>query len=393
MKIKVKYILTHTIQYFVPLIQRLARCEEIELKVIFGTDAGSASYFDQGFGRQITWDLPLLEGYDYSVLRPGAPLGKGLMGVRGDGVTRFLSPRDTDVIIVHGWSSHLNFTAIMAGLARGIPVLYRADTHARVKSRSAFKHIKPLVINPLFRRFAGLLAIGTWNRQYYLGLGVKPERIFHVPYSIDTDLFQRGAPDPADSRARKQAIGLAPGSFRVIFSGKFMALKRAEDIIEAVARMPSCRRTEVIFVGDGALRPSLEKLARDKGVRAHFLGFCNQQELPALYRLADVIVLPSDDEAWGLVINEAMTCGLAALVSDMVGCGPDLVIEGKTGSIFKVGDTEAMARYLEKMATDPEYLQGLKQGALEHIKAFSIDRTLEGYLEAIRTVRARKAGA
>ncbi|HUT53013.1 MAG TPA: glycosyltransferase family 4 protein [bacterium] len=390
MPIKVKYVNTHVIQYLAPLIQRLAALEGIELKVIYGTDAGALTYYDRDFGKEIAWDRPLLTGYKYSVLHPGAPLRGGFMGIKGYGLAKLLSPRDTDVVIVHGCYNHLYLMATLTALARNIPLLYRTETHALIKSRPAFKFLKPLFLHPLFRRVDGHLAIGTLNRQYYLDLGVRPERIFWAPYSIDTAFFGHQTLTPADLRAKEQGIGLEPGTFRVIFVGKIIGVKRPADVIEAVALMPSRQAVEVIFVGDGKLRPALEQLAESRAVRAHFLGFRNQSELPGLYALADVIVQPSEHEPWGLVINEAMTAGLAAVVSDVVGCGPDLVIEGRSGSICGVGDTTAMARSLEKMASDPDYLQRLKQGAAEMVKACSMDRTLEGYREAIQAVAARR---
>jgi len=168
-----------------------------------------------------------------------------------------------------------------------------------------------------------------------------------------------------DRLREEEKIGLRPNSFRVIFCGKLIHLKRPYDIIEAVARMPSRESVEAVFVGDGELMPMLKRLAEEKKVRAHFLGFRNQTELPLLYSLADVMSLPSGHEPWGLVINEAMTMGLPAIVSDVVGCGPDLVIDGESGFICPAGDVFAISKALEKMASSPELRQRLKKGAAD----------------------------
>ena len=105
---------------------------------------------------------------------------------------------------------------------------------------------------------------------------------------------------------------------------------------------------EVVFAGSGELEPELRQIAADASVRAEFMGFVNQSELPAVYGAADLLVLPSDGrETWGLVVNEAMACGVPAVVSDAVGCAPDLVEPGATGAIFPLGDVAALATAIE----------------------------------------------
>ncbi len=85
----------------------------------------------------------------------------------------------------------------------------------------------------------------------------------------------------------------------------------------------------------------------------HVAGFQNQTELPAWYAAADVLVLPSDGgETWGLVVNEALACGTPAVVSDAVGCAPDLALDrdpGRTGAVFAVGDPAALADAVERL--------------------------------------------
>ena len=165
--------------------------------------------------------------------------------------------------------------------------------------------------------------------------------------------------------------------------GKQSEIKRFSDLIEAIARMPSKKQVEAVFIGTGPLADPLRQLAAERQVNAHFLGFCNQTELPLLYALGDVLVLPSSHEPWGLVVNEAMTMGRPAIVSEVVGSGPDLVVADQSGYICPVGDTQAIAQALERMVSSPALLSHLKAGASERVARFSIDHTVEGYLQAI----------
>jgi glycosyltransferase involved in cell wall biosynthesis len=397
MPVKVKYVLTHVIQYVAPLLQRLAQCPEIDLQVVFDSDAGGRSYFDRGFSREVRWDRSLLEGYRYTVLHPGAPIRRGFWGARGRGLARQLARGETEVVIIHGWSNALNLTAAVIALARGIAVLCRSEMQGYNRGRPWLRWWKPLALHPFLRRVDGLLAIGSLNREAYLAAGVRPERIFWAPYSVEPTLFQPEKLAPAAAAQAQARLGLSPGSLRILFVGKLIRAKRPDDVIAAAALMPARSRCELIFVGDGELRPMLEQKAREAGVRAHFAGFSSQEELGAWYALGDVLVLPSSYEPWGLVVNEAMTMGLPAIVSEVAGCGPDLVLEGRTGYRCRVGDVAAISRALQTLADSPEHLRAMKDAARERVQAFSIDATLAGYLEAIRTVAARarsgRAGA
>jgi glycosyltransferase involved in cell wall biosynthesis len=122
-----------------------------------------------------------------------------------------------------------------------------------------------------------------------------------------------------------------------------------------------------------------------------FAGFVNQTEIVRAYVAADCLVLPSDTgETWGLVVNEAMASGLPAIVSDEVGCGPDLVTEDVTGSIFPMGDVDALADRLTRFAGDPAGLRGMGARARERVSSqYSVERAVAGTLAAIDAIVAR----
>jgi glycosyltransferase involved in cell wall biosynthesis len=133
------------------------------------------------------------------------------------------------------------------------------------------------------------------------------------------------------------------------------------------------------MVGDGELRPALEKLAAEAAPgRVKFLGFRNQSELPALYDLCDVFVLPSAFEPWGLVVNEVMNAGKTVVVSDQVGSGPDLVREGENGSIFPAGDVAALARKLDQWCGNQAAREEAGRKSLEIISKWGFDAVLDG---------------
>src|SRR5690606_41996231 len=153
-------------------------------------------------------------------------------------------------------------------------------------------------------------------------------------------------------------LGLPPDRPVVLYASKLMARKRAGALLEAFPGLdgPAAqRRPLLLFVGEGEMRPALEArvAAAGAGEAVRFLGFRNQGELPAFYDLADLFVLPSDREPWGLVVNEAMNAGTAVVASDQVAAAHDLVIEGETGAVFPVGRVEALREALQRLLGRP----------------------------------------
>jgi glycosyltransferase involved in cell wall biosynthesis len=143
-----------------------------------------------------------------------------------------------------------------------------------------------------------------------------------------------------------------------------------------------------LMVGDGPLRQACEELARTTNAPIHFAGFLNQSKMPAAYAAADVLVLPSDGgETWGLVVNEAMASGKPCLVSDHVGCGPDLIIPGETGDVFPLGDIAALASLLGSYAERRNDLTDMGAKAEQLASKFSVRVGVESLIAAVAVVR------
>src|SRR5262249_27029363 len=160
-----------------------------------------------------------------------------------------------------------------------------------------------------------------------LSRGITADRIGHMPYCVDNGYFRARA-GGADKIRLRTELGLNDGRPVILFASKLIARKHGDDLLHAYARLAD-PKPHLLFVGDGEQRAGWTHLAQSHGLSAaRFLGFRNQTELPAFYALADIFVLPSVDETWGLVVNEAMNAGCAIVVSDRVGSGADLVKNG-----------------------------------------------------------------
>lgn len=385
--LKLAYLASHPIQYQAPLLRRIAQEPGILLKVFFGANTAEGA-FDGGFGRPVRWDVPLLDGYDYEIL-PG-------IGARSIGwarlnpaVARRLWHGRFDAVLVHGYTRLTNLIAIGAAKRLGVRVLVRDEAHEASSRRGRAKRVAGKAFYRLLDRLCdAFLAIGTLNARYYENLGISPNKIFLMPYAVDNDFFRSGATHAAGSRAElRRKLSLPPDRPVILFSGKFCERKRPQDLLRAyfslsgdgIAEPPAC----LLFAGEGALRLQLESEVQARGWRSvKFLGFKNQTELPALYDLCDLLVLPSLIEPWGLVVNEAMNAGCAIIVADRVGCGPDLVRPGVNGFIFKAGDVEQLTVSMREAIADPARLSAMGEASRGIVRRWSYDQDITGLRSA-----------
>jgi glycosyltransferase involved in cell wall biosynthesis len=238
--------------------------------------------------------------------------------------------------------------------------------------------------------------VGRANHAYLRHYGVRADRLFFAPHFVDNARFAADA-DRAREEGHvgrlRQAWGAAATTTVFLFAGKFLARKRAADFVAAVRELAAeGRDVKGVLVGSGPEEAALRSAAA--GSRAVvFDGFRNQTEIASRYAAADCLVLPSDGrETWGLVVNEAMATGRPAIVSDAVGCAPDLIDEGRTGFTFPEGDVRILsARMRDALST----LSGpaaprVRESVLTRVSGYSCEAAVAGTLEALETLGRRR---
>lgn len=384
-KVRLAAIAPHPIQYHAPLFRALAMHPELDFEVGF-LEILDAQRQGQGFGLSFQWDVPILEGYRSRVL-PTMRYARGHWGraLRSRHCLRALDP---DVLLLTGWQTLPLIQLLSGAHAMGVPVLMRGESHA-LKPRSPIVH---RLHGWLFRQVDAFLVIGRANRELYARHDVPESRLFDAPYFIDNERFAGEAAAWRGRRSEVRAgLGIPAEAICFLFVGKFEAKKNPQHLITALAQLKRKRpdlSVHGLFVGEGALAGELRALGSAEDVPIGFAGFVNQREIPKVYIAADVLVLPSDyGETWGLVVNEAMACGLPALVSDRVGCGPDLVDTGATGARYPFGDIEAMVSVMEQWAEAPGLIGQLGRAAEERVRThYTVDRSVKAVLTAVRAV-------
>ena len=176
-----------------------------------------------------------------------------------------------------------------------------------------------------------------------------------------------------------------------VTAARLVEHKAQGDLIEAwrlwTRRIDPERCPFLVVVGDGPLRAQLERAAAGLDT-VRFAGFRNQTELPGFYAAAELFVLPSRREPWGLVVNEAMNAGCAILASDRVGAAPDLVRDGVNGLVYPAGSVHALAEALERLFADPQRLAEMGRESLSLIEGWSFEEDVSGLRAALAaTVR------
>jgi glycosyltransferase involved in cell wall biosynthesis len=376
---------SHVIQYQDPLFKRLASSPQIDLTVLFCSRMGMAEYADPDMGVTLQWDLDLLDGYRHRFLRNIRISAAGFWSLFNPGVVPALWRGHFDAVLVMGWGSVTTWLAFATSMYRGSPVFLAGDNIFASDAPTLRGRLRAGVLRMLFRRTAAFMLLGSLNGYYYRYYGADPRRFFSMPYAIDNERFFRASRMSAARRAElRKEMGIDPARVVILFSGKLIKRKNPLHVLQAYERMRLRDRAAVIIVGEGAERPTLETYVRAHHLEhVHFLGFVNQTRLPVVYGIADMLVLPSSHEHWGLVVAEAMACGLPVLVSDKVGACGD-ICDDEHDMVFAVGDIDRMAEMLDSLVSSPERRGELGARSLKIIGTRSFDQDVDGILAALR---------
>jgi glycosyltransferase involved in cell wall biosynthesis len=399
--VRLAYLVSHPIQYQAPLLRRIAAEPGIDLTVFYGSDFSVSGYRDNGFGVDVKWDIPLLGGYKHEFLPALRDNGTaGTFSPISFGLTRRLAGEEGstgfDVLWVHGYSTVNQLHGILAAKAAGIPVLVRSDSSLDDRPRGPVKLLLKRAFFSILRGLVdGVLVSGTKNLAYWRHYMGSELPMFLLPYAVDNEWFQQQSRLAAAGRSALQAeLNLDPRRPVILFASKLQTRKHCNDLIAAYEKLSPGEGLEpepyLVIVGDGEEREALERQAAATGFRSiRFCGFRNQSELPRYLDLCSVFVLPSRHEPWGLIVNEAMNAGRAVIVSDDVGCQPDLVTNGVEGFVYPVRDVDALAKALRHVLASPQISAEMGKRALARISNWSFAEDMTSLRAAIAQVTGK----
>jgi glycosyltransferase involved in cell wall biosynthesis len=360
-------VISHPIQYFSPMFRDLAREESMALKVFYCCDWGCRDYHDPGFDKAISWDIPLLEGYEHEFLPISRrPEKMTFSTVDNPTVTERLAAFSPDAVWIHGYAYRTNWRVWLWERGR-VKKIFFGDSELLSERSLPTKLIKRLTLPRFFRGLDAFVTIGENNEKYYRAYGVPGKKMFRGAYPVDVQRFQ-GGPEglPAGSREGvRSRFGLDKESVVVIFLGKLTAIKRPLDLVEALAGLRDVHPSlQALFVGSGPLLPQVEERVRARGLeeRVRMAGFVNQSDLPKILSSGDILAMPSEKEPYGIAVTEAAAAGNAIIASDMVGCvGPsDVARPGVNTLVYRCGNITELAECLKTLAEDKPLRQEMQ---------------------------------
>jgi glycosyltransferase involved in cell wall biosynthesis len=379
--VKVVFVISHPIQYYVPLLQGLSSNAKIDIHVLYTWGKESMIKFDPGFNKVIEWDLPLLDGYNYEFLENVAadPGTHHFKGIDNPSIVNRIIDLKPDKLVLFGWSfkSHLK---VLRKFSNKIPIYFRGDSHLLNDSGTIKSSLRRIYLTWLYSHVDYAIAVGTQNRRYYQRMGLKDHQILFAPHAIDDQRFLRNIENDRNAAiAWRNELTIPDEHILFIYVGKFEYRKNLQTLISAKLNLKD-HKCSLVLVGNGPDEQELKEMAKvDKNI--HFIDFVNQAKIASVYRMADVFVLPSISETWGLGINEAMSCGLAVIASDRVGSAIDLVQQN--GFIFRNQDVSDLSDKMMYCVENKLELNNFKAESLKIIKDWSLNTLISKFEQAL----------
>jgi glycosyltransferase involved in cell wall biosynthesis len=387
-KYRVLLISAHPVQYASPVFRQMAQHPRLDIQVAYCSLQGAEPGIDPDFGVQVKWDVPLLEGYPWVKVDNMSPWpGSGrFWGLFNPGLWKLVSAGGYDAVVVFtGYKCASFWITLVAAKLHGRPLLFGTDAAALApRDGSSWKlRFKRWFWPRLFGLASVVIVPSTRGVELMRSLGIPDGRLVITPYVVDNEWWTRQA-EKVDRSEVRRAWEVPEDATVILFCAKLQPWKRPFDVLNAFAQA-AVPGSHLIFAGDGPLRAQLRSRAESLGLagRTHFLGFTNQSTLPSVYCASDIMVLPSDYEPFGVVVNEAMLCGCPAIASDQVGAGHDLISVGQNGYIFPCGNVENLAALLREVLADRERLRRMSAAARQRMVTWSPKENIAGQVLAI----------
>ncbi len=387
---RVLAVASHPVLYMSPVLRRLAQAPEIELKVAYCSLRGAKAMHDPEFNATVKWDVPLLDGYDWVELENRGSGAESFFGLWNPGLWKEIRAGKYDAVLCYVSYLRASFWISYAACKFAkTAFLFGTDASSLVsRAASRWKYYLKKAYWPLLFSLADQIFVpSSATRDLMLSLRVPSSRISLTPYVVDNEWWIAEA-NKVDRNPVRTSWGAGSSTAVILFCAKLQPWKRPMDVLTAFTKLSSAERAQalLVFAGEGHQRAELEKQASSLGVadRVRFLGFVKQSQLPAVYRSADLLVLPSEYEPFAVVVNEASCCGCPVAVSDRVGAGRDLVEPVNPGLIFPCGNLLALAAILRSCIADRERFMEAGRRAHKRMETWSLRENIAGAVDAVQ---------
>jgi glycosyltransferase involved in cell wall biosynthesis len=370
-KKKIAIVTTHPIQYQSPLFKEISHFNKFKADVYFASKHGYQSkYIDKDFKKKFNWNINLLSGYKYFFsTKNDQNIDSFFLSFKNLNNTLFKIKYDA--ILLLGWNNILYIKAFFLAKLYKIPIILRVETNSLQKINYFKKIIKYFILNILFKYIDYFLYIGSLNKKFYLNLGVDKKKLYPALYSVDNNFFLKNEEIniSINKKFKKKTI---------LFVGKLIERKNVEEFLNLAELFKNDHRFNFLVVGDGhQIKLCNEFIISNKLSNTKIVGFKNQQELKVIYQKSFLLIVPSKYETWGLVINEAMASGLPVICSRNCSSSRDLIINGKTGYVYNLGDIKFLKEIIIELSKNKKKYLNMSKKIKKHIKNFTFSQTIK----------------
>ena len=359
-KYKVAIVAPTPVYYHAPLYRLLYISLQIDLMVYYcSNETLSGIEIKKMYGADARFESQeeLLSGYQFKFLKNRSfdpSYMKWPLGLINIDIYKEIKDGRYDAVILQSWTNLTWWIAFFACLIHKVPVLFMTDENILSKKAKPTwkKALKRMVVgNFLFKFTAGFLTAGLANEALYKHFGVPEKKLMRMYFSWGYERFLYRAQEIKSQREQiRRELGIEEHDFVMLFVGRLSHEKNPFMLLDA-DNLVNHPHKKLFFAGDGPLKPMLKQYIKDLNIKCvYFAGFQNRTTLPNFYTMADVFILPSIYEPWGIVINEAMCFSLPIVASDRVGAAVDLVHSGSNGYVFSAQDTKQLVVSIENLA-------------------------------------------
>lgn len=354
-KKKVAVVVTHPIQYHVVIWRALAECEEFDLEVLYCSKKGVEEYYDKDFNRVVKWDIDLLSGYRHFFFENSRLARReGFFKYVNWGLINKIRKEKYDIVYFHGVNHFTHLVCFLVAKSTKAKIIVRNIAHLLDVDTHSFKEkVRKIIFSSLYKRGDYFLYIGENNKKFFNYFGISDQRLIYAPHVVNNKFFQQKK-DSLETTLIRNSLGIYPGSIVYLFCAKLYEKKQPILAINAFHKS-NISDAVLLMVGDGVLKDEvvalIEKLEWKNGKKVILTGFINQSKLPEVYIASNILLLPSKSETWGLVVNEAANFACPVIVSDKVGCAPEIKKEG-IGLVFRHDSEEDLINAIEKLYLD-----------------------------------------
>jgi glycosyltransferase involved in cell wall biosynthesis len=387
---------THPVQYTSPVLRETVRHPKLGILVAYCSLQGVELGLDPGFGVEVAWDVPLLDGYPWVLVRNCSPFPNlaRFFGLINPALWTLVRRGGYDAVVAYtGYANASFWILIGACKVYGVPIIFGTDaTSLTPRDGKRWKiAVKRFLLPIIFRLAASVIIPSEAGRQFIMSLGIPDAKIFITPFAVDNYWWRLRAA-AVDPVAVRRGWNVPEDAIVALFCAKLQPWKRPQDALQAFAKA-NVKGTFLVFAGEGPMRSALQDQANNLGIadRIRFLGFVNQTGLPAVYRAANLLILPSEYDPCPVVVCEAMLCGCPVALSDEIRGRFDIVIHERTGFIFPCGDLEMLAQVLSRALGNPVKLRELSRAASARMDTWTPEQNAAGVVRAVENASGKPA--